>query len=136
MATGYSGTPLVEKLGLRPGDKALFVDAPEHYVDLLGGLPDRVRLLSRAGKGMDFIHFFVRRRSRLDRRLPGLVRALGSDGMVWLSWPKKSSSLESELAEGDIRTAGLEAGLVDVKICAVDEDWSGLKFVYRLEDRK
>lgn len=136
MPAGYSGTPLVKKLGLKPGAKAAFLDTPAHYLDLLGGLPDGVRVLSRLGTDMDFVHVFARREGELRRRLPAVVRALGYDGTLWISWAKKSSPLATSLAEGDVRRAGLDAGLVDVKICAVDEDWSGLKFMYRLEDRK
>ena len=135
MPAGYSGTPLVKKLGLKAGMKACFVDAPDHYNDLLGDLPEPLRLLRRPGGDMDFVHFFVCRERRLDTRLPALKKSLGPAGMLWISWPKKSSKLETEVAESDVRAAGLEAGLVDVKICAVDEDWSGLKFVYRVEDR-
>jgi len=135
MTAGYSGTPLVRKLGLEDGMRAVFVDAPGHYLDLLGEIPEAVRILRRPGREMDFIHFFTSRRSRLDTRVPALKAALAAAGMLWISWPKKSSSMSTEVAESDIRGAGLAAGLVDVKICAVDEDWSGLKFVYRKEDR-
>jgi len=135
MTAGYSGTPLVRKLGLEAGMRAAFVDAPDHYGSLLGEIPEPLRVLRRPGRDMDFIHFFVRRRRRLRTRLPGLKSSLAAAGMLWLSWPKKTSSLSTELAEADIRSAGLAAGLVDVKICAVDEDWSGLKFVYRVADR-
>lgn len=135
MSAGYSRTPLLKKLGIAPGDKVAFVDAPEHYTDLLGELPEGVRRLQRLGKRMDFVHFFTARRSHLRRRFPTLKRSLAKDGMLWVSWPKKSSSLDKDLAESDVRACGLENGLVDVKICAVDEDWSGLKFVYRREDR-
>ncbi len=135
MTAGYSGTPLVRKLGLKAGMRTIFVDAPGHYADLLGELPEPLRILRRPGRSMDFVHFFTSRRSRLEARLPGLKAALAPAGMLWLSWPKKTSSLPTEVAEADIRAAGLAAGLVDVKICAVDEDWSGLKFVYRTEDR-
>lgn len=136
MTAGYSGTPLLGKLGLKAGAKAAFVGAPEHYPDLLGDLPAGVRVLSRLGKGMDFVHCFSVRQSELRRRLPALKRSLARDGMLWISWPKKSSPLAADLAEGEVRAAGLRAGLVDVKICAVDEDWSALKFVYRLADRR
>lgn len=136
MAAGYSGRPLIEKLGLKAGAKAAFVDAPKHYRGLLGDLPEGVRLLSRPGKDMDFVHFFTASLRRLHRRLPALKRSLARNGTLWISWPKKSSRLPADLAESDVRSAGLAAGLVDVKICAVDEDWSGLKFVYRLEDRR
>ena len=135
MTAGYSGTPLLQKLGLKAGMRATFVDAPSHYLDLLGELPEPIRVLRRSGRNMDFVHFFASRRRRLDARLPALKASLAADGMLWISWPKKSSSLPTEVAESDIRGAGLAAGLVDVKICAVDEDWSGLKFVYRKADR-
>ncbi|NKB88256.1 MAG: DUF3052 family protein [Acidobacteria bacterium] len=115
--------------------KACFVNAPAHYGDLLGPLPEPLSLLKRPGGDMDFVHFFVRRARRLRDRLPALKSSLGPQGMLWMSWPKKASSLSTEVAEADIRSAGIHAGLVDVKICAVDDDWSGLKFVYRLEDR-
>ena len=84
---------------------------------------------------MDFVHFFADRRSTLERRLSALVASLAADGMLWISWPKKSSRLHRDLSGTDVRRLGLEHGLVDVKVCAVDEDWSGLKFVYRLRDR-
>ena len=135
MTAGYSGTALVRKLGLKVGMRVAFVDAPDHYRDLLGELPEPMRILHRPGRDMDFVHFFTSRRKRLDSRLPALKASLAATGMLWISWPKKSSSMATEVAESDIRAAGLAAGLVDVKICAVDEDWSGLKFVYRREDR-
>ena len=136
MPAGYSGTPLVKKLGIKPSMKVAFIDAPAQYLDLLGELPADLRVLRRLGRGMDFVHFFSASYTRLERRLPALKRSLAYDGMLWLSWPKKSSKLDKDLAEGDVRTMGLQSGLVDVKVCAVDEDWSGLKFVYRLQDRK
>jgi hypothetical protein len=136
MTAGYSGRPLIDKLGLKAGAKAAFVDAPAHYRELLGDLPQDIRLLSRPGRDMDFVHFFTASLQRLHRRVPSLKRSLGRHGMLWISWPKKSSRLPADLAERDVRAAGLAAGLVDVKICAVDEDWSALKFVYRLEDRR
>ncbi len=136
MPAGYSGTPLIRKLGLESGHKAVFLDAPSHYLDLLGELPESVQVLTRLGRQMDFIHYFATQETALRRRLPAIRRALALDGKLWISWAKKSSPLATDLAEGAVRSAGLDAGLVDVKICAVDEDWSGLKFVYRIEDRK
>ena len=135
MTAGYSGTPLVKKLGIKPGAKVAFPGAPSHYRCLLGDLPEGVRVLRRVGREMDFVHFFTNRHADLTRRFATLKRALAHDGMMWISWPKKSSQLPKDLAESDVRRAGLNGGLVDVKICAVDDDWSGLKFVYRLEDR-
>jgi molybdopterin converting factor small subunit len=131
---GYSGTPLVKKLGLKPGMRALFVAAPEGYGATLGPIPD-VRVLKRAGRDLDFIQLFVEDRRALERRLPRMLPHLAADGMLWVSWPKKSSPLFRDLTEDGIREAALAAGVVDVKVCAVDDDWSGLKLVYRLEDR-
>ncbi len=135
MSAGYSGTPLLKKLGIRTGMKVAFLGSPRHYPELLGPLPDQVRVLQRLGKRMDFVHFFTASQAELRRRFPTLKRALASDGTLWISWPKKASALPKDLTESDVRHAGLDGGLVDVKICAVDEDWSGLKFVYRLKDR-
>jgi len=131
---GYSGTPLVQKLGFRAGMRVAFVDAPAHYPRLLGELPD-VRVLGRPGKQMDLLHVFVTRARELDRKLPGWKGALADHGTLWISWPKKTSEVATDLSRDLVRAAGLACGLVDVKICAVDEDWSGLAFVYRLEDR-
>jgi len=135
MTAGYSGTPLIRKLGIKAAMRVAFVDPPRNYPELLGPLPEGLRVLRRPGRHMDFVHVFSCRKARLRRRLPALKRSLAPDGMLWISWPKKSSRLDKDLGEADVRRAGLDSGLVDVKICAVDDDWSGLKFVYRLEDR-
>ena len=136
MPAGYSGTPLIKKLGLKPGQRARFVGAPEHYLRLLGGLPEGVEVVAATRGRLDFIHLFATRGSELDRRVPPLVRHLADDGMLWISWPKGASSIETDLNGNLVRRRGLETGLVDVKVCAVDEDWSGLKFVVRRRDRK
>lgn len=135
MPAGYSQTPLVKKLGIRPGMTARLINEPAHYEDLLGGLPADVTVRRSTRGAIDFIHLFAPTAAALHQSLPAAVKALARDGMLWISWPKKSSPLHADLAEGDVRQAGLDAGLVDVKICAVDDDWSGLKFVYRLSDR-
>ncbi|MEM1249767.1 MAG: DUF3052 family protein [Acidobacteriota bacterium] len=132
---GYSKTPLVKKLGLKPGMQAAFIDAPDHYDDLLGPLPDEVEVRTDLRARRDFIHVFARRESDLAKRLAAVRRSLRPDGLVWLSWPKKTSSLATDLDGGAIRRLGQEAGLVDTKVCAVDQDWSGHKFVVRLADR-
>lgn len=131
---GYSGTPLPKKLGLKPGMRAAFVGAPAHYRGLLEPLDD-VAVLRRPGRDMDFVHVFCARQADLGR-VYRARHALAPTGALWVSWPKKSSGMQSDLAESDVRRAGLDAGLVDIKICAVDETWSGLKFVYRVADRK
>lgn len=133
-SAGYSGTPLVKKLGIRAGMRVALVGAPEHYPRLLGELP-AVRVLGRPGKQMDLVHAFATRARELDRKLPGWKAALADNGTLWISWPKKTSELETDLTREVVRAAGLACGLVDVKVCAVDEDWSGLAFVYRLRDR-
>ena len=135
MPAGYSGTPLVKKLGLRAGHRARVVDAPDHYLDLLGTLPGDVTFAKTTRGAFDFIHLFSTRAADLRRRLPTLRNALEPDGLLWISWPKKTSSIASDLDGNGVRAIGLDAGLVDVKVCAVDEDWSGLKFVYRKRDR-
>jgi len=135
MPAGYSGTPLVRKLGLKPAMRARVINEPDHYGDLLGEIPEDITFVKSTRGSFDFIHCFVRTRNQLARALPKLRENLEADGTLWMSWPKKSSPLAGEIAESDIRTAGLDAGLVDVKICAVDEDWSGLKFVFRKVDR-
>ena len=132
---GYSGTPLVKKLGIKPDMRVAFVGGPSHLGDLLGELPDGVKRLARLGKDLDYVHVFARDRADLVKRLPACVRAMKRDGMLWISWPKETSELFADLTGGDVRAAGLDAGLVDVKVCAVDEDWSGHKFCYRVADR-
>ncbi|MEM6671561.1 MAG: DUF3052 family protein [Planctomycetota bacterium] len=133
--TGYSGTPLAKKLGLKPGTRAVFVGAPDHLDELLDPLPEDVTVLARLGKELDYVHLFAPDLATLERRLPACVRAMKRDGMLWISWPKKTSRLFVDVTGGDVREAGLAAGLVDTKVCAVDEDWSGHRFCYRVADR-
>ena len=132
---GYSGKALVSKLGLKTGMRAYVIGAPENYRQLLAPIPADVRFLKRPASGLDFVHIFAPTLSALVRTLPRLAPLLDVDGMLWLSWPKRASGIVTDVTEADVRRAGLNAGLVDVKICAVDETWSGLKFVYRREDR-
>lgn len=133
-ASGYSGTPLHKKLGIKPGDRAWFSGAPSGYEDALRKAGS-FEVAKRVGKDFDFLHFFTARRTTLDREAPKLRNALKSNGMLWISWPKKSSGVATDLDENIVREIGLKAGLVDVKVCAVDETWSGLKFVFRVKDR-
>lgn len=132
---GYSGTPLVQKLGYKPGTRVRIINQPPHYLTLLGPLPDDIIHIRTSRGACDFIHLFAKNAAGLNRALSGAVRQLKSDGMLWISWPKKASSIQTDLGEAIVRETGLAAGLVDVKICAIDDDWSGLKFVYRLKDR-
>jgi hypothetical protein len=136
LTSGYSGTPLVKKLGINPGDKLAILNPPDGYEKTLGALPGGVQHLKQLGSRMDFLQFFTQSRSELARSFPKLREALAYDGALWISWPKKTSGVESDLSENIIREIGLQNGLVDVKVAAVDEVWSGLKFVYRLEDRR
>lgn len=133
---GYSGTPLVKKLGIKPGDTVMPVHEPDNYFDLLGELPEPVKLVRKGySDPVDFIHLFAADRKTLHHELPDLKPVLDKNGMIWVSWIKKSSKMESNVDESEVRNFGLKSGLVDVKICAVDKDWSALKFVYRKEDR-
>jgi len=131
---GYSGTPLVEKLGIKAGMRVYFEGAPKGYTSTLRGIPTVV--MSRLLKApLDFIQFFVTERTELEARFEPLVHALATDGMLWVSWPKKAANVETDLTENVVREVALAGGLVDVKVCAVDEVWSALKLVRRLRDR-
>ena len=133
---GYSDKPLVKKLGVKPGMNVCIIGAPAHYMELVNPLPPEVSL-SEVNRGRkDLIHFFTRSRSVLQKTFPMLAAQMKEDGMVWISWPRRASGVESDLDENIVREIGLNAGLVDVKVCAIDETWSGLKFVRRLTDRK
>lgn len=132
---GYSQTPLLKKLGIKTGYKVWFLHAPDHYASLLGPLPEGVDLATEAGQTCNFIHFFTYTQADLIATFPALKTALAKEGMIWVSWPKKAAKLPGDLDENVVREIGLEAGLVDVKVAAIDEVWSGLKFVYRLKDR-
>jgi hypothetical protein len=132
---GYSGTPLIKKLGIKEGMKVAILHPPEGYVDqVLGPLPEGV-IASDGLQGLDFVHYFVSWHADLQRDFPALKAAIQKNGMIWISWPKKAAKLPTDLDENSIRDTGLEIGLVDVKVCAVDEKWSGLKFVFRIKDR-
>ena len=135
MAAGYSGTPLARKLGIKPGSRVVTVNAPENYPQLLAPLPEGVTFPERLPAAAKFIHLFAHQRSLLEEQLPLLESILEADGMLWVSWPKKASKVATDVDENIVRQLGLAQGLVDVKICAVDAVWSGLKFVYRLKDR-
>ena len=133
---GYSGTPLAKKLGYKPGFRACVRNAPGNYSDLVDPLPEGVVVSSRFRSNIDLLHFFTKSRSELEHTLSGLIPMIRQDGMIWVSWPKKASKVETDLTENTIRDAALPLGLVDVKVCAVDEVWSGLKLVIRKELRK
>jgi hypothetical protein len=134
-SAGYSGTPLVRKLGIKPGAVLALLGAPEGFDTVLGTLPDGVAIRRRAGGGCDVIVAFFVRGAALERRLPALRRALDVDGGLWIAWPKRASGVATDLGERAVRELGLATGLVDNKVCAIDETWSGLRFVYRVADR-
>ena len=130
---GYSGTPLPQKLGLKAGASARVIGAPMDYAELLGGLPDGVSL--DAGDALDFVHVFATDRAELAAHLAALTDAIKPNGMIWVSWPKKASKLPTDITEDVIREVALPMGLVDVKVAAVTDVWSGLKLVIRKENR-
>lgn len=136
MPAGYSGTPLVKKLGIKSGYKIMTVNEPEHYFNLLGELPEGIKIIDYDHSNpADFIHLFAKNEKALHAGFPPLKKKLAKDGMLWVSWIKGSSKRDTDINGNDVRNLGLELGLVDIKVCAVDNDWSGLKFVFRREDR-
>lgn len=132
---GYSGKTLVEKLGIKPGWAIAILNAPSGYGRTLGTVPKDVTRKTQAVGPLDFVQFFTTDKRELERRFGTLARALTPAGMLWISWPKKASGVATDLTEDVIRAVGLAHGLVDVKVAAVDDVWSGLKFVRRLKDR-
>lgn len=135
MAEGYSGKPLTEKLGIRSGMDVAVLQAPANLDEVLGPLPADVEVATRLGDRRDLVLFFVTSRQALVERLPALIRTVAPAGMLWVAWPKRASKVETDLTEGVIREVALPTGLVDVKVCAVDAVWSGLKLVLRKELR-
>ncbi|RSY90543.1 DUF3052 family protein [Sphingomonas koreensis] len=135
MTAGYSSTPLADKLGFKPGMRAFIADMPanvraEIALDSLG-----LELLAAPGAGIDAAHVFVTERARLDCELSALRQLIAPSGFIWVSWPKRASGIETDITEDTIRDLALPLGLVDVKVCAVDETWSGLKLMIRKELR-
>lgn len=131
---GYSGTPLQKKLGIKPATRCIAISAPKEYFNWISPLPADVKFVSK-GKEIDFIHLFTTDKKHFQKAFVANRDVLKKAGMIWISWPKKSSGVETDLDENIIRDFGLSHGMVDVKVCAVDETWSGLKFVFRLADR-
>jgi hypothetical protein len=132
---GYSGTPLPKKLGIRPGARLGLIGAPDGFSATLGELPDGVRVLRTARGSLDVVVAFFVDRLALEKRFDSLARALDPAGGLWIAWPKRASGVTTDLNENVVREVGLAGGLVDNKVCAVDEVWSGLRFVYRVRDR-
>lgn len=135
MATGYSGTPLPRKLGITAGSRVLLINPPGGYRLTLAPLPERVVFATRAGVSVDLVQLFVTDRALLARRLAALRRQLRPDAAIWISWPKQASKVPTTITEDTIRELARPLGLVDIKVCAVDATWSGLKLVVRKELR-
>ena len=134
---GYSATPLARKLGFKEGFRAGFVNSPKEFAKELAPLPSDVSIsVGTLTKPLDLILLFADSQKTLKREFPKLARKLSPNGMLWIAWPKRASGVATDLSDNSVRDIGLAAGLVDVKVCAVNDVWSGLKFVYRLEDRK
>jgi hypothetical protein len=134
-ASGYSGTPLAKKLGIGPGARLFLQAAPENYAELLAPLPADVQTVARLDAHTDVAHLFTTRRAQLAQALRDARARMRDDAFVWVSWPKKSAGVPSDITEDVVRELALPLGLVDVKVCAVDETWSGLKLVLRLRER-
>ena len=133
---GYSGTPLAKKLGIKPGTKWIVVgDVPAEYKSWLAPLPERVTLASKGNPPLDAVHVFVTKRTELAKHLKHLRKALVPDGYVWISWPKRTSKVPTNITEDVIREECLPLGFVDIKVCAVSDVWSGLKLVIRVSER-
>tara|TARA_R110000796_G_scaffold71409_2_gene162002 strand:+ start:61476 stop:61886 length:411 start_codon:yes stop_codon:yes gene_type:complete len=133
---GYSGSPLLKKLGIKDGFKIMVLNKPDYYWNLFDSLPSNLGVVDSQSEDLvDFIHFFTKSEEELQGKILNLKSQLKPTGMLWISWPKKASKVLTDIDDGIVRSIGLKSGLVDVKVCAVDEVWSGLKFVFRLKDR-
>jgi hypothetical protein len=127
---GYSGTPLAKKLGIKPGSKLYTVAAPGHYDELLAPLPEGVQRVRKIDDA-DVAHFFLTARASMEKDLRAAVPKMQQDAAIWISWPKKAAKVATDITEDTVREVALPLGLVDIKVCAVDETWSGLKLVIR-----
>ena len=132
---GYSSTPLPKKLGIKEGSRIALINAPGDFARELGELPLNAEIVTRVTKPLDIVLLFVLNERALLRDFDKLAKKLASNGMIWVAWPKKSSGVATDLSFDRVQRIGLDSGLVDVKICAIDDVWSGLKFVIRLKDR-
>ena len=135
MPAGYSGTPLAKKLGLKPGDLVSLLDAPPGFRKLLDPVPEAVRFVAKFDKGARIVHTFATRKTDLAKTLAACRKSLAPDATIWVSWPKKTAKVPTDITEDVVRAVALPLGLVDIKVCAVDETWSGLKLVLRKELR-
>jgi hypothetical protein len=133
---GYSGTPLPQKLGIKLGLTVVTINAPTHYRRLLGTTPEGVTFSHRLKSDSSFVHVFIKKRSELTKRLSVLREKIADTGTVWISWPKRSSGMPTDVTEDVIRAVALPLGFVDVKVCAINHTWSGLKLMVRRINRK
>jgi hypothetical protein len=133
--TGYSGTPLAKKLGIEESHRVGLVNAPDHFADLLEPLPAGVELVPGVRSRRDLVVAFVRARTELEQKLDAMTRSVFPDGAIWVAWPKKAAKVPTDMSEDVVRAVALSRGLVDTKVCAIDETWSGLRLVVRRENR-
>jgi hypothetical protein len=132
---GYSGTPLPKKLGMKEGSRVALINPPPNFESTLGEIPERIQFLEPRAGDIDVMICFVTEQHQVEERFLELKPMLAWTGGLWFSWPKKTAGIQPSLVENTIRDIGLAAGLVDNKVCAIDEKWSGLRFVWRVEDR-
>ena len=135
MPTGYSGKALHEKLGIKAGHRVCVIGTPSDYEKLIEGPVPGARFTTNTRLTADIAHIFVTESKQLRKELPGLIKIVFPDGAIWVSWPKKSSKVDTDITEDVIREIALPMNLVDIKVCAVDETWSGLKLVVRKDKR-
>ena len=133
---GYSATPLAKKLGIKSGYTVRLINAPENYFELFTDMPNDIHVLTDTKTRKNFIHVFIKQIGELEKNIVRLKNEIEQDGMIWVSWYKKSAKIPTDVTEDKIRAVALANGLVDVKVCAVDEIWSGLKLVIPLKYRK
>jgi hypothetical protein len=133
---GYSATPLVKKLGIKKGFKVYVRNPPKNYMELIKPVPETTLIIKRLTSELDMIHFFTRKKSELIKNINIQMKKIKQSGMIWILWPKKASKVPTDITEDTIREIILPIGLVDVKVCAIDDIWSGLKLVIRKENRK
>lgn len=133
---GYSQTPLAKKLGIKKGFHIRLVNQPGYYLSLFEDMPADVKLLHEKKSPKHLVHYFAREARYLQKDLPALKKEIEPDGMIWVSWPKKASKVLTDITEDTVRELALANGLVDIKVCAIDETWSGLKLVIPVKDRR
>lgn len=133
---GYSGTTLAKKLGIKPSHRLYVENAPDHYLTLVEPLPEGATVVPRLTGATDMIHLFTKEARELESKLETYLQRMADDTAIWISWPKKAAKVATDVTEDVIRAIALPLGLVDIKVCAVDETWSGLKLVIRLANRK